>query len=136
MPVAHLDQDLWILPPRLPLNDAHRGLCHATSEPFEPPERSQRELCNCGYARGRCETFPTETVADAVRFSITGERDGIVHLVFIMERDYAPSEHGLLDYSIAESRVMNSPSEILAAQARAFLASYLHRTSQAKACAT
>src|SRR5258708_1246936 len=105
MPVEHLNQDLWILPPRLPLNDAHRGVCRATSDPFKPAERSQRELCNCGYARGRCERFPADTAIDAVRFSITAERDGIVQLVYIMERDYAPAEHGLLEYSIAESRL-------------------------------
>ena len=124
MPVEHLNQDLWILPPRLPLNNAHRGICCAHGEPFEPPERSQRELCNCGYARGRCERFPGDTLADAVRFSITGEHDGVVQLIYVMERDYAPVEHGLLEYLIAESRLTNDVSEVLAAQARAFLASY------------
>jgi|SRR5579862_8970322 len=131
MPVDRLDQDLWILPPRLPLSDAFRGMCHARSEPFEPPERSQRELCNCGYARGRCEHFPADTVADAIRFSILHEQDGVVRLVYIVEHDYAPAEHGTIEYSIAESRLSGQVSEVLAAQARAFLASYVRRAAAA-----
>lgn len=127
MPVERDDQDLWILPPRLPLSDPWRGVCRAQAEPYDPPERAQRELCNCGYARGRCEHFPADTAADAVRFSITTEQDGIVRLVYVVERDYSPAEHGLLEYSIAESRLDGQVSEVLAAQARAFLASYLRR---------
>ena len=34
----------------------------------------QRETCNCGYARGRCPHFPDDAEADAVRFSMAGER--------------------------------------------------------------
>jgi len=127
MPADRLADDLWILPPRLPLNDAHRGVCRAAPEPYEPPERSQRELCNCGYARGRCERFPAAHPADAVRFSIAAEREGIVRLVYVMERDYSPASHGVLEYSIAEARVRGEISDLLAAQAQAFLASYLRR---------
>jgi len=136
MPVERLDQDLWILPPRLPLSDAFRGVCHAHSEPFDPPERSLRELCNCGYARGRCERFPADTAADAVRFSITGEQDGIVRLVYIVEHDYAPAEHGVLEYSIPESQLNGQVSDVLAAQARAFLASHLRRALDSASAAS
>jgi len=127
MPVDRLGDDLWILPPRLPLNGAHRGVCHADADPFEPPERSQRELCNCGYARGRCERFPADASSDAVRFSITRERDGIVEVVYVNEFDHSPASHGVLEYSIADSRFGGDVSGLLAAQARAFLSSYLSR---------
>ena len=128
MPVARLDQNSWIHPPRLPLSDPYSGTCHADAELFEPPERSQRELCNCGYARGRCERFPTATKADAVRFSITGDREGVVELVYVLERNYAPLEHGKLEYSIAEAKLGDARiGEILAAQACAFVGSYLRR---------
>src|SRR5262249_43873348 len=108
MPVELLNQDLWILPPRLPLNGAHLGICRANGDFLEPPEPPQRELCNCGHARGRCEHFPADSAADAVRFSITGDCDGIVRLIYVMEREYAPTEHGLLEYSVTESRLMNA----------------------------
>ena len=123
MPVSPFEQGHWIVPPRLPLNDAFRGVCRAGEEPFEPPERSQRELCNCGYARGRCERF-VPGAADAVRFSIKAERDGIVDLVWVLEREYAPAEHGSIEYSIAEGRA-NGAGEVMAAQVRAFLSGYL-----------
>ena len=132
-PADRLSDDLWILPPRLPLNGAHRGVCHAGPEPFEPPEKSQRELCNCGYARGRCERFPASTPADAVRFSILEKRDGIVQLVYIRERDYSPIEHGRIEYSIDGSELRGEVPLILAAQARAFLTAYLLRAQSAGA---
>jgi hypothetical protein len=128
LPVSRLDQDAWIHPPRLPLSDPYQGVCHADHELFEPSEQSQRELCNCGYARGHCDRFPVESAADAVRFSITGEQEGIVELVYVVERNYAPVEYGQLQYSKAESRLTNPAiGEVLAAQARAFLGSYLRR---------
>ena len=129
MPVDRLGDELWILPPRLPLNDAHRGVCRAASEPFEPPERSQRELCNCGYARGLCERFP-ESAVDAVRFSIASENEGIVQVVYVMEREHSPEAHGVLEYSVVESNWRGEVGEILAAQARAFLARYLERDGE------
>ena len=46
------------------------------------------ELCNFGYARGRCASFPADAPADAVRFD--GNR-------YILERNYQPLEFGRLD---------------------------------------
>lgn len=131
MPVARFQEGFWIVPPRLPLNDTFRGVCRASSEEFEPPERSQRELCNCGYARGRCERFPNES-ADAVRFSVTAEKDGVLRVVWVMEHDHSPGDHGVLEYSIAESRVLGDIGEVLLAQLRAFLQNYLNRTMSAR----
>ena len=141
MPVSRFGDDLWIVPPRLPLNDAFRGVCRAgepsNGDAFEPLEKLQRELCNCGYARGWCERFPADSAADAVRFSILDDADGIVRLVYVLEREYAPVEHGIVEYSIPESRPISDPSELLAAQARAFLEAYIrNRKPQAEACAT
>jgi len=42
LPVDRFEQDLWIVPPRLPLNDSFRGVCRAGADEFEPPEKSQR----------------------------------------------------------------------------------------------
>ena len=78
-------------------------------------------MCNCGYARRRCSHFPDNGAADAVRFSVTGDRDGRVTLVYILEKDHAPMEHGLMDYDATGG------PEPLASQARAFIESYLRQ---------
>jgi hypothetical protein len=125
VPVARVDPDGWIHPPRLPLGDPYQGLCEA--QPGDPYE-SRHELCNTGYARGRCDRFPAHSAADAVRFSVTGDQDDAVTLVYILEKNHAPAEHGVLNYSIPEARLVSGPiGEILAAQAGAFLKSYLRR---------
>ena len=129
MPAGRLDQGAWAPAPRLPLGDPYSGACHAhPSEVFEPGEAAQRDLCNCGYARGRCAHFPDDSPADAVRFSVTGDEAGRVRLVYIIERNHSPAEHGCLEYAIDEERLVNvHTSEILAKQARAFVESYLKR---------
>jgi len=76
----------------------------------------QRETCDCGYARGRCAHFPDDAGADAVRFSMAGER-----LIYILEKDHAPLEHGE-----AEATEMREP---LASVARAFRESYGRATA-------
>jgi len=69
----------------------------------------QREVCNCGYARGRCGHFPDDERVDAVRFSLgTGDR-----LIYILEKDHAPIEHG-------EINGATDLREPLASLARAF----------------
>lgn len=107
MPIERLDDGPWIHAPRLPLGGSYRGTCHARpGEVIEPPD-SHRDLCNCGYARGRCDRFPEDSVADAVRFSMTGNQ-----LTYVLERDCAPVEHGI---------VTDAAGELLSRQARAFM---------------
>lgn len=108
-PLRRLDSGGWTPAPRLPLGGAWGGECsvHGT---WEPPEAIQRDLCNSGYARGRCERFPANAIADAVRFSITPAG----RLIYILEQDHAPVEHGEIDAA-------QDPREPLASQARAFL---------------
>jgi hypothetical protein len=96
--------------PRLPLGGAWAGECTIDGTP-EPSELVQRDLCNSGYARGRCEHFPANAPADAVRFSLTAAG----RLIYILEKDHAPLEHGEID-PVSDLR------EPLASQARAFIA--------------
>ena len=114
-PVQRLDPGGWDPAPRLPLLDAWSGVCTAAYD-WTPPEAVQREICNCGYARGRCDRFPSSKAADepadAVRFSALEER-----LIYVLERDHAPVEHGEID-------PITDPREPLASQARAFMASW------------
>jgi hypothetical protein len=119
----------WVRPPRFPLGDPFGGACHARSgDVIEPPEARQRELCNCGYARGRCDRFPGDSAADAVRFSVTDDTATRVSVVYVVEKDHAPAEFGTLEYAIEESRLEGPHiSDVLVQQARAFLESYLSR---------
>jgi len=108
-PLRRLDSGGWTPAPRLPLGGAWGGECSADGA-GEPPEPIQRDLCNSGYARGRCERFPANAIADAVRFSITPSG----RLIYILEQDHAPVEHGEIDAA-------HDPREPLASQARAFM---------------
>ncbi len=107
-PLRPLDSGGWTPAPRLPLGGAWAGECTVNGT-CEPPEHLQRDVCNSGYARGRCDRFPSAALADAVRFSITA--DG--RLIYILEKDHAPIEHGEIDAA-------RDPREPLATQARAF----------------
>src|SRR5882672_8348520 len=93
-PLRRLDSGGWAPAPRLPLGDAWGGECTASGS-YEPPEAVQRDVCNCGYALRRCDHFPGDDAADAVRFSmIAGEGAADDHLIYILEKDHAPVEHG------------------------------------------
>ena len=127
LPVRRLGSEGWNPAPRLPLGDAYGGSCQAhAATPFEPAEEIQRDLCNCGYARRRCSHFPDNGAADAVRFSVLGDQDGRITLVYILEKDHSPMEHGLMDYA-------TGAREPLASQARAFVESYLRQREASRA---
>jgi hypothetical protein len=63
-----------------------------------------------------------------VRFSVTDDTPNRLVLVYVVEKDHAPVEHGTLEYLIADSH-LDGPviSDVLVQQARAFLESYLSR---------
>ena len=93
-----------------------------------------QDLCNCGYARGRCDQFPATSAADAVRFSVVAADTDTVRLVYILEKNHAPVEHGTMTYAIRESGFVDRPPNvILGAQAQAFLESHLDRRVRAAA---
>ncbi|MBZ5677231.1 MAG: hypothetical protein LAP61_23550 [Acidobacteriia bacterium] len=132
VPSRRLENAGWIRPPRLPLGDPFAGACHAQpADIVEPPEAQQRELCNCGYARTRCDRFPGGSAPDAVRFSVTDDAPARLLVVYVVEKDHAPVAHGTLEYSISDAS-LDGPhlSDVLLRQARAFLDSYLHRRSR------
>lgn len=129
VPSRRLENAGWVRPPRLPLGDPFGGACHVhPADIVEPPESRQRELCNCGYARGRCDRFPGGDAADAVRFSVTEDSPTRLLVVYVVEKDHSPVEFGTLEYLVADARLDGSViSDVLAQQARAFLESYLRR---------
>ena len=116
MPSARVDSDQWLHAPRLTLIDEYRGTCHV-SDPFEPEESAQRDVCNCGYAGGRCDRFPAGS-ADAVRFSVIGEQGPALRILYVFEKDHFPARH-----AVAEPGA-EIADPVLAAQIRAFAESY------------
>ena len=129
-PSRRLENTDWVLPPRYPLGDLFSGACHASASNLTEGHHDdhQEECCNFGYARGRCDRFPGGAAADAVRFSVTDDTPTRLLVVYVVEKDHAPTEFGTLEYLIADAR-LGGPliSEVLAQQARAFLESYLRR---------
>ena len=129
-PAAPFVDGAWLKPPRLPLGDPCLGECTADpAGPVEPSLDELRQYCNLGYARGRCSRFPVSYDAvDAIRFTITGERDDGVALVYIYEKDYGPVRHGPLLYDPAAGAFRDPvESPVLEAQARRFVLGYLNR---------
>jgi hypothetical protein len=121
-PLARFDSSPWSIPPRLPLGDAFSGECRAPGTSAQPDETQVREVCNTGYGRGRCERFPAESGADAIRFHVAADSGELVKIQYVFERDSWPGEHGEIDFAA-------SPA-ILRRQAEAFRESYFRRRSQ------
>jgi hypothetical protein len=124
-PQRTIEPGAWTHRPRLPLGDACGGVCHSSpSEPFEPAEEHQSELCNRGYARGLCERFPASSAADAVRFSVVaGDCGGPLRVVYVLEKDHAPWSYGTLEFPALEAAP--AVDDLLMRQARAFVESHL-----------
>jgi hypothetical protein len=95
-PWSENSRDPWSGPRRVPLGEPYRGKCALTADAIDP--HAQAELCNFGYARGRCAYFP-DSANDAVRFSITNSVDERIQLIWIAERGHAPVTHGAAHYA-------------------------------------
>jgi len=105
---------------RAPLGGMFEGAC-------EQHGTGAARLCNFGYARGLCIHFPEDSAADAVRFSVDGSAGGVLRLIWILEKDHAPLEHGVLEYRESSGEFVAAPEGVLAIQARVFLENYLRR---------
>jgi len=105
---------------RAPLGAMFEGEC-------ERRGTAAARFCNFGYARGSCAEFPDSSAADAVRFSVAGNADGIVKIVWILEKDHAPVEHGFLEYTESTGAFVAEPAGVLGVQARVFVENYLRR---------
>ncbi len=112
----------------MPLGDAWSGVCLATLEAeWRPDPRTLQQHCNFGYARGKCGRVPADA-PDAVRFSIAQDRDGLIGIQWVMEKEHLPVAHGPLEYSRATAGfVAGHPDARLTQQAQAYVASYLRR---------
>jgi hypothetical protein len=105
---------------RAPLGAIFEGEC-------EHGGTAEIRFCNFGYARGLCAEFPDGSAADALRFSVSGRAGGIVRIVWILEKDHAPLEHGFLEYAESTGIFVAEPAGVMAIQARVFIENYLRR---------
>ena len=132
-PTARLENNSWVIPPRLPIGDAYTGECRAGRTAFQPSAEVVRATCNVGYARESCGYFPLDAPADAVRFHIAEHRGELIRIQYVFEKDCWPRKHGMLDYTANAREFSPSIDPILAKQAAAFVESYLRRCDQALA---
>jgi hypothetical protein len=57
----------------------------------------QRDLCNCGYPRGVAIDSLTLGAPDGVRFSVVSEAEGMLRIIWVVEREHVPVEHRELE---------------------------------------
>jgi hypothetical protein len=115
----------------MPLGEAYSGVCRARADEFHvPSETHLRDICNCGYARGVCDRFPSGDAEDAVRFSAAQPENGRLTLIYLFEKDHAPVRHGVLEFSIEQNAFIDAQADaqadaVLLRQARAFAEHFL-----------
>jgi hypothetical protein len=114
------------------LGDAYSGRCEADPAiPADPDPVTLRDCCNLGYARGKCARFPDAAGPDAIRFAVTADSGGSVRIYWVREKGHEPFDHGPLEYSIgAQAFLAAAADPAVEQQARAYVASYLRRTSK------
>ena len=105
----------------MPLGDSYGGECAADGGALIPID-TLRRCCNLGYARGACERAG-RIDADAVRFLIKSDRDGIIDVAWSLERNHHPLAVGSIAVAV-DAPVSNDP---LARQALAVVAAYSKR---------
>ena len=112
----------------MPLGDPWSGVCRATpTGEWLPDAHTLQQLCNFGYAREKCARVPADG-PDAVRFGISHDREGLVGIYWVMEKDHLPFAHGPLEYSREAARFLPSHTDPrVAQQAQAYISSYLRR---------
>ena len=114
-------------PVAAPLGNLYDGTCAAApaAEPSaEIDGRILRRCCNSGYARAECARANT-TEADAARFLLRSDQDGVIQVAWAAERDHHPFAVGVMPYS-PHFATSDQPLE---RQIAAFVASYLRQSA-------
>ena len=116
----------------LPLGGAWTGTCLVQPGSPADPGDGRLALCNLGYARATCDRFPSNAVADAIRFAISSDDGQRLRILFAVERGHHPLDHGAIMYRIAEGTFEPPlPEAAFASQVRAYATSYLCRQGDA-----
>ena len=127
VPTEKFEGGAWLHPSRLPLGSGWRGHCSAPGhDGVVPTETELTDGCNMGYAR--CARLPQNREYDAVRFSVARDRGSFIALWFVCEAAHHPIAHGILEYSLAESRwISPHPNPGIQKLADCYLQSYFLR---------
>jgi hypothetical protein len=117
----------------MPLGDCWSGVCRSVPEgEWLPDPHTLQQFCNFGYARAKCGRVPADK-ADAVRFTISQDREGLVRIYWVIEKDHLPLDHGPLEYSRGAADFQTAhPDACVARQAQAYVSSYLRRLGDAR----
>jgi hypothetical protein len=108
--------------PLTPLEDIYGGGCAAETDALIPVD-VLRQCCNAGYARDSCGRA-AQSDADAFRFLIKANRDGVVDVAWSSERNHHPIAVGTLTVDCRNRSMQTGPLEL---QARAYAAAYLRQ---------
>ena len=108
--------------PLSPLEDLYGGECAGELGALIPVD-VLRQCCNRGYARDSCKRA-AQSEADAFRFLIRSNRDGVVDVAWSSERNHHPVAVGTLVVDGTGSTTESGPLE---RQARAFASAYLRQ---------
>ena len=84
-----------------------------------------RECCEPGYARGRCERFPSDGPADSVRYVVSKDEGGVVEIRWGRELNHQPVDTGRLRYP--EEKLADVAMQL---QAEAVAEAYLARRAR------
>jgi hypothetical protein len=125
MPSEVMEEELWPQRRRLPLGNGWSGNCTVPGDASAPSREQLKRFCNLGYAAG-CARLPSSRAWDAVRFCATREGGGTIALCYVLERDHAPGEQGILEYHTAPGLWRNPhPDARVQRMAECYLRSYL-----------
>jgi hypothetical protein len=106
--------------PLTPLSDLYGGECAAEAVALS---FDTLLCCNAGYARGSCRRA-AQSEADAFRFSIKANHDGVVDVAWSSERNHHPVAVGILAVDCKTDAIPTGPLE---RQARAYASAYLRQ---------
>ena len=95
-PNGELDPGAWTHRPRLPLGrPLFRLMPLAVWWIFRAAGRASARAVQSRLRARPLRHFPVSSAADAVRFSVTDDRDGCLRVVYVFEKDHAPLSHGV-----------------------------------------
>jgi len=127
VPTQRADDIAFPHPARLPLGAAWRGLCSAPSHEQAQPSNQELGSCNLGYAKS-CPRLPKERSCDAVRFAVANDSGGKISLHCVLESEYLPAGHSVLEYDpLVKNWITAHPEPRVQKLAECFLQSYLDR---------
>ncbi len=130
-PTEKFDDKAWHHRPQLPLGDGFLGICRTDSkQELIPDIRALQEYCNLGYAF-ECPRFPKTSAADAVRFAVVGDKNNLLTIYYILEKDHQPGEYGKLEYDTAQHQFLSRHRHpIVQRQAEVYVQSYFRRKAR------